>query len=89
MAANIKNTKNTGYNNTKRQAGGFLNIYAPGATGRRKVGAIFLYDDDVSQAALMDYLGADPANAAKLHGVCEFEYNPNKPDEDKAFILPE
>lgn len=88
MAVNIKS--NTKTNATaKRQATGFLNIYAPGVNGRRKVGAIFLYDDVTDQEALIAYLSKDAANAAKLHGICTFEYNANTSDEDKQFVLPE
>lgn len=89
MTANINKGSNAGYNAKDNKVTGYLNIYAPGASGRRKVGAIWLYDSQVDQAALIEYLSKDPANAAKLHGICEFEYTPNKPDEQKMFVLPE
>lgn len=91
MAANVNKGNKAGYsgNNNQRQATGYLNIYAPGATGRRKLGAIFLFDSQVDHAALIEYLEKDAGNAKKLHSVCEFEYNPNKPDEEKQFVLPD
>jgi hypothetical protein len=92
--AGLNTTRNTGYNAGKqqparRQADGFINIYVKSKTGRRKLGAIFLFDDDAGQAHLRQWLESDETNILKLAEAFEVEYNPNKPDEDKMFVLPE
>lgn len=91
MGYNNQTKGNTKSNaGSQGQAAGFINISLPnGRGGKRKVGSIFLFDDKVDHRQLREWLEADPANVAKFVSQMIVEYNPNIPDEDKLFALPE
>lgn len=86
----------SGNNNGKRkEADGFINIYLPSPSGKRKLGFLTLDDSKEDQQKLRAWLeaGGNEAKATermkKLVNAMIFEYNPNLKAEDKEFILPE
>lgn len=77
------------------KADGFLNFYMPrknadGTDGRGKLGAIPIKGGDKSDfKGLIEWLKADPKNAAKLASVVTIEFQTAEPAARGAFVLPE
>ena len=63
-------------NNDSWKAAGFINLYLPSTDGgkRKKLGAIPLRSSKPSEAALLEWLKKDPANAAKLLSKLELDF---------------
>ena len=62
--------------NDSWKASGFVNLYLPSTDGgkRKKFGAIALRDSKPAEAALIQWLKADPANVAKLLSKMEIDF---------------
>lgn len=62
--------------NDSWKASGFVNFYLPSTDGgkRKKFGAIPLRDSKPAEAALLEWLKKDPANAAKLLSKLEIDF---------------
>ena len=58
------------------KAAGFVNLYLPSTEGgkRKKLGAIPLRANKPSEAALLEWLKKDPANAAKLLSKLDIDF---------------
>lgn len=58
------------------KASGFINLYLPSTDGgkRKKLGAIPLRSSKPSEAALLEWLKKDPANAAKLLSKLDIDF---------------
>lgn len=58
------------------KASGFINLYLPSTEGgkRKKLGAIPLRANKPSEAALLEWLKKDPANAAKLLSKLDIDF---------------
>lgn len=66
----------TAPSNDSWKASGFVNFYLPSTDGgkRKKFGAIALRDNKPAEAALIQWLKADPANVAKLLNKLEIDF---------------
>lgn len=62
--------------NDSWKASGFVNFYLPSTDGgkRKKFGTIPLRDSKPAEAALLEWLKKDPANAAKLLSKMEIDF---------------
>lgn len=62
--------------NDSWKASGFVNFYLPSSDDgkRKKFGAIALRDSKPAEAALIQWLRADPANVAKLLSKLEIDF---------------
>lgn len=62
--------------NDSWKASGFVNFYLPSTDGgkRKKFGAIALRDSKPAEAALIQWLKADPANVLKLLSKLEIDF---------------
>ena len=73
---NTAATQNNDANQESWKASGFINLYLPSTEGgkRKKLGAIPLRANKPSEAALLEWLKKDPANAAKLLSKLDIDF---------------
>lgn len=69
------------------KAQGFINLYLPSKTGRRKLGAIALKEAKVSEKQLLAWLNEDPKNVEMLASKLIVEYQSAALAEENAFDL--
>lgn len=85
---NGNSTGNTGNNNGRKQAQGFINIYLPTkGGGKKKVGFLSLYDDNGDQADLRKWLEADSGNISIFNSKMIVEYNSAEKKDEHKFDL--
>lgn len=88
MAFNTNTAAATQTSNDSWKAAGFLNFYLPGPDGKpSKLGAIGIKAGHGTDD-LLEYLGKDPANAAKLLSVITVNYQSATPSSKNKFVLP-
>lgn len=74
--------------NDSWKAAGFINFYLPRADGKEaKLGAIPLKLSKPNEKKLLDWLDADPANAAKLLPKLIVRYQSATPADTAGFAL--
>ncbi len=84
------NTSGNSGSSTKQgfeKAIAFVNIFAPGADGPEKIGAIALKESVESEKWLAEYLAKDPANLDKLKGKLTLTFNMVKAKTSVGFSL--
>ena len=69
------------------KAQGFVNLYLPAKTGRRKLGAIALKVSKANEKQLLEWLDADPENVKTLSAKLIVEYQSAAVAEENAFDL--
>lgn len=74
--------------NASWKADGFINLYLPNkGGGRRKLGAIKLFDNKPAEAGLRAWLEEDPNRALELLQKLEIEYNSAEGSDESGFAL--
>ena len=73
---NTAAAQTTNTNQESWKADGFVNLYLPSTDGgkRKKLGAIPLRSSKPSEAALLEWLKKDPANAEKLLSKLQLDF---------------
>lgn len=87
---NITSFGNFTNQNTKWKADGYLNLYLPtNGGGRRKLGAVKLYNNKPEQAELIQKLTDNPGLIVQLVESLELDFQPalREATEESAFAL--